>query len=193
MQQTDSTTVELELTVTFYDYWHCGAGESAGSKADALILKDEHNLPYIPGKTLKGHIREMAETLDNHEDFVNRCFGRSTFGESVSPTATKEREGKCYFGNAVLEEHIAPELIPYLYTTITSTAIESNGIAKTGSLREIEAVVPLTLKAYITNVPTEYQVQMCQAIRQVKRIGLNRTRGWGRCEIRVITKGDCNA
>ena len=193
MQQTDSTTVELELTVTFYDYWHCGAGESAGSRADALVLKDEHNLPYIPGKTLKGHIREMAETLDNHEDFVNRCFGRSTFGESMPPTATKEREGKCYFGNAVLKESITPELIPYLYTTITSTAIASNGIAKTGTLREIETVVPLSLKAYITNVPTEYQVQMCQAIRQVKRIGLNRTRGWGRCEIRVITKGDCNA
>ena len=193
MRQTDSTTVELELTVTFYDYWHCGAGESAGSKADALVLKDEHNLPYIPGKTLKGHIREMAETLDNHEDFVNRCFGRSTFGESMPPTATKEREGKCYFGNAVLKESITPELIPYLYTTITSTAIASNGIAKTGTLREIETVVPLSLKAYITNVPTEYQVQMCQAIRQVKRIGLNRTRGWGRCEIRVITKGDCNA
>lgn len=193
MQQTNSSYVDLELTVTFYDYWHCGAGESAGSRADALVLKDEHNLPYIPGKTLKGHIREMAETLEDHEDFVNRCFGRSTFGESVPPTATKEREGKCYFGNAVLEESITHELIPYLYTTIASTAIGSNGIAKTGSLREIEAVVPLELKARITDVPTEYQEQMCQAIRQVKRIGLGRTRGWGRCEITVATKGECDA
>jgi len=193
--------VNFTIKVKFFTYWHCSSGSSGGSSMDALVARDENNLPYIPGKTLKGHIRDMAITLKNDEDnkiFVNNCFGYSTekedFGYDKSKLSkpNKEREGKCYFSNATLNELIEPKLSEYLYTSIASTAIGNNGIAKTGSLREIEAVVPLTLQATIKNIPIEYQDKMKKAIMQVKRIGLNRTRGWGRCEITIEQEEEQN-
>ena len=166
----------MKIEIEFFTYWHCGSGSSGGSRVDALVAKDNNGLPYIPGKTIKGHIREMAESLDDSE-FINLCFGSS-----------EEREGKCYFSNAIIEEKIDKKLSSYLFTTISSTKIEENGIAKTGSLREIEAVVPLKLYATIEfdEDSKKYESKMIEAFRQVKRMGLNRTRGLGRCEITLV-------
>ncbi len=30
--------------------WHIGNGKEAGAYADAMVLKDAHGLPYLPGK-----------------------------------------------------------------------------------------------------------------------------------------------
>jgi len=166
----------MKIAIEFFTYWHCGSGSSGGSRVDALVARDNKGFPYIAGKTIKGHIREMAESLDD-SDFINICFGSS-----------EEREGKCYFSNAIIEEKIDKELSSYLFTTISSTKIEENGIAKTGSLREIEVVVPLKLYATIEfdDDSKKYESKMIKAFRQVKRMGLNRTRGLGRCEITVV-------
>jgi len=162
----------MKIAIKFFTYWHCGSGSSGGSSVDALVARDAKGLPYIPGKTLKGHIREMAETLGD-DTFVDSCFGFSREGI--------EKEGVCYFSNAVIEEEISKELSSYLFKTISSTQINEKGLAVDGSLREIEVVVPVTLYATIENC--EYEKQMKEAFSQVKRMGLNRTRGLGRCEI----------
>ena len=179
----------MKIKITFLDYWHCGAGSSGGSRTDALVVKDAEGLPYIPGKTLKGHIREMAE-YSGDCTFVNACFGGSSdSGEGSVPKDVcydknyEGKEGKCYFSNAVLEERIDKDLTPYLYKNISSTQIGEDGLAVDKSLREIEVTVPLTLYATIEECPEAYREKMTEAFRQVKRIGLNRTRGLGRCEI----------
>ena len=59
----------MKYKVTFLDYWHLSSGLSAGSKLDSTVTRDENGLPYIPGKTIKGLIREMAELTENF-DFV---------------------------------------------------------------------------------------------------------------------------
>jgi len=169
----------MKIAIKFFTYWHCGSGSSGGSSVDALVARDAQGLPFIPGKTLKGHIREMAETLNKNE-FVDTCFGVSKDGV--------EKEGECYFSNATIEENISKELAPYLFKTISSTQIGDNGLAVTGSLREIEVVVPITLYACIENC--ENEELMKNAFSQVKRMGLNRTRGLGRCEITLV--GECD-
>ena len=173
----------MKIQIEFFTYWHCGSGSSGGSKVDALVVKDKNGLPYVPGKTLKGHIREMAETLGDDE-FVNLNFGKI----SEEGMENKNRnEGKCYFSNAILEENIDTALTSYLYDTVASTALGANGLAKTGSLREVEVVVPLTLYASIDGC--DDVEKMKQAFTQVKRIGLNRSRGLGRCEISIVEGG----
>lgn len=174
----------MKIAIEFFTYWHCGSGESGGSRVDALVARDAKGLPYIPGKTLKGHIREMAESLDDIS-FVESCFGLSENGI--------EKEGACYFSNGVIEENIDKELTFYLFKTISSTKINEKGLAETGSLREIEVVVPLTLYATIdfSDESKAYEEQMKKAFSQVKRMGLNRTRGLGRCEISVV-EGESN-
>jgi len=171
----------MKIRIQFFTYWHCGAGSSGGSNMDALVIKDKNGLPYVPGKTLKGHIREMAETIDGSKEFVDSCFGKASIENDKNEN---RNEATCYFSNAALDEEIDPEISEYFFQSIASTKIESNGLAAEGSLREIEVTVPLTLYASIENCNNEKM--MIQAFRQVKRMGLNRSRGLGRCEISLV-------
>ena len=181
----------MKIAIEFFTYWHCGSGSSGGSRVDALVARDSNGLPYIPAKTLKGHIREMAESLDDCE-FVNECFGGSSDDKDrCYDEKYMGKEGKCYFSNAIIEESIDKELISYLFTTISSIKIDKNGLADGKSLREIEVVVPLKLYATIEfdEDIKKFKEKMIKAFSQVKRIGLNRTRGLGRCEISKAEAG----
>jgi hypothetical protein len=69
---------------------------------------------------------------------------------------------------------------------VASTAIDPNGIAKEGSLRRIEVTIPLTLEAEILNIPDEeFKNLLIEALSMVKRLGVNRNRGLGRCSLTV--------
>lgn len=165
----------LRYELKFYDYWHLSSGLSGGAKLDSLVIKDDNNLPYAPGKTIKGLCREMAELLNNN-DFVVECFG-----------SAKTIEGSCYFSNATLNQESVAEIVPnnlqdHLYDILSFTEIDNDGIAKTGSLREIEVVIPVTLNGEILNVEAKHVENMKLVLRMVKRMGLNRHRGLGRCE-----------
>ncbi len=158
----------LKYTLTFFDYWHLGSGLSAGAKLDSSVVKDSDGLPYAPAKTIKGLVREMVvlETLEIN--FLHQC----------------------YFANATIKkdeknEIISNKLQNNLYDVIASTKIE-NGIAVDDSLREIEVVIPLTLYGEILDVPKEDCDKLKQALKMIKRMGLNRNRGLGRCEFKEI-------
>jgi len=181
--------MNLKYKIKFLDYWHLGSGLSAGTRLDSLVVKDDDGLPFAPGKTLKGLFREMGEMIDCH--FVNICFGGSSDPKDICyDEKMKNIEGVCYFANATLsteakEQTLSHNLKDNLYVEIASTKIDKNGMAVDNSLREIEVVIPVTLYGEIRDIPDEYVEQMIQAIKMVKRMGLNRNRGLGRCEITV--------
>lgn len=171
----------LKYEITFLDYWHIGSGLSAGAKLDSSVLKDGDNLPYIGGKTIKGLAREMATLLEN-KPFVETCFGN----EGIDM-------GGSYFSNATLSESLKEEITSNhlqdnLYDEIASTQIDNKGIAVDGSLREVEVVIPVTLLGEIADVPDDYVEQMHKTLKMIKRMGLNRNRGLGRCKITVSEK-----
>lgn len=180
----------IEYKVEFLDYWHLSSGLSAGAKLDSTVVKDKDGLPYLSGKTLKGLVREMAELLEDE------VFIKSSFGDEGG------NMGSCYFSNAILPKNISDEIKEHnlqerLYDVIASTKIgyenkfkngkqiEKRDIAVDNSLREIEVVVPITLKGTIDDVPSEDESKMIQALKMIKRMGLNRNRGLGRCQITV--------
>ncbi len=168
----------LKYEIKFLDYWHVGSGLSAGAKLDSLVLKDNDNLPIVGGKTIKGLVREMADLLED-DAFVLDCFGQ----EGVDM-------GSSYFSNATLAKNVSEQiknnnLVSNLYDEIASTKIDEKGMAVDGSLREIEVTIPVTLIGEIDDVSNEYSEQMKKALKMVKRMGLNRNRGLGRCEITV--------
>jgi len=181
--------MRLKYEIKFLDYWHLGSGLSAGTKLDSLVLKDSDGLPFASGKTLKGLFREMAEMIDCQ--FVNLCFGGSSnIKDCCYDEDMKNREGVCYFTNAELptstkEQILSNHLKDNLYTEIASTKIDEKGIAVDNSLREIEVVIPITLYGEIEDVPDEYVEWMKQSVVMVKRMGLNRNRGLGRCQITI--------
>ncbi|MCF6244163.1 MAG: CRISPR-associated protein [Sulfurovum sp.] len=168
----------LKYEINFLDYWHVGSGLSAGAKLDALVLKDNNKLPFVGGKTIKGLVREMVELLDD-DALVDVCFG--TEGVSM---------GSVYFSNATLSNAASEQIIAHalqgnLYDEIASTAINAQGMAVKGSLREIEVTVPVTLIGTVEDVSEEQSKNITQALMMIKRIGLNRNRGLGRCQITV--------
>jgi hypothetical protein len=195
--------MKLKYEVKFLDYWHLSSGLSAGAKLDSTVVKDKDGLPYLSGKTLKGLTREMA--LDFECDFLNNCFGITTDKDDKCYDKKKEeKEGSCYFSNATLNVEMIKEikdnhLEERLYDVIASTKIgqkgkddETDGIAVDNSLREIEVVVPLTLEGYIDDIPNDkYKKKIIQALKMIKRMGLNRNRGLGRCEITVMEVTEC--
>jgi len=162
--------------IKFLDYWHLSSGLSAGAKLNNTVTKDKNGLPYVPGKTLKGLIKEQS----SNENFKNVCFGKE--GKKI---------GKCYFGDAFIEDETKNSILEknlknQLFDEITSTKINENGIAQSGSLREIEVVIPISLYGQINNIPDEYKKEMISCLKKVKRMGLNRNRGLGRCTIQII-------
>jgi hypothetical protein len=173
--------MKLTYSVTFLDYWHLGSGLSNGAKLDSSVIKDHDGLVYIPGKTLKGLTREMAELLQE-DGFITRCFGKGG-----------GRMGTCFFQNATIDHHTRQRIVEnrlqeHLYTEIASTQISDAGIAVDNSLREIEVVIPITLYGEIWNVPNDCVDLLEQSLKMIKRMGLHRHRGLGRCTINILQK-----
>jgi len=156
----------LKYKLKFYDYWHLSSGLSAGVKLDSTVVKDDEKLPYASGKTIKGLVREMLELNETNIDFLH----------------------KCYFSNATIDNNTKKEIISNnlqdnLYDIIASTKIGKNGIAVDDSLREIEVVIPISLEGKILDISLQDDYdKLSNALQMIKRMGLNRNRGLGRCE-----------
>jgi len=50
----------------------------------------------------------------------------------------------------------------------------------------MEVTVPLVLFGEIMDCPLEYKEKMTNCLKWVKRLGVNRNRGLGRCDIAII-------
>lgn len=177
---------EFKYKIEFHSPWHCGSGLSAGADVDALVIKDRDNLPYIPGKTLKGLIREAVE---DYLGFLGKDMDRvliKSFGRKDANKPEDICRGDAFFTNAEMEEGEknaikANNYQQYLYDVKSSTRIDENGVADDHTLRRIQVVVPCTLYGSIYNLDKEMQDIVEEAIKMIKRIGVNRNRGLGRC------------
>jgi len=197
----------INYKIEFFSYWHTGSGLSAGTAANSTVIRNAYQLPYIPGKTIKGLLREAAEKIHHFssdlvsKDFLEQVFGigedrkeaaeqilleqgASTNGLSVAITPAI-----CFFSNGELSNELSKALIKekeykWLYDTISSTAIGENGLAKQNALRTIEVTVPLTLFAKIEDFPTNpaFEKELDHCFKWIKRLGVNRNRGLGRCK-----------
>lgn len=195
--------MDIKYNVDFFTDWHCGSGLSAGAYVDALVVKDADGLPYLPGKTVKGLLREAAKDIvdlrfgsdeDLHAsrmNFIKQAFG---FFDDVDENGDKNAiRGSAFFSNAEFpaperEAIISASLAPYLYRTLSSTEISQDGIAVDKSLRRMEVTVPCVLEGKILNLPDDdnFREIITDAMRYVKRLGQNRNRGLGRCSFSSI-------
>ena len=173
----------IKYEIEFFSNWHCGSGLAAGADVDALVIKDNNGLPYVPGRTLKGLLRDAATNLSVDKDTVNTIFG-------VPGDEDDHKTGCSFFGNVTLPhaeyQYIVKQgLAPHLYQTFASTRIDENGIAKDNTLRKIETVVPCKLEGEILNVPDGKEQIIENAMCFIKRMGTGRNRGYGRCKISI--------
>ena len=181
--------MELAYKIIFLSDWHCGSGLSGGAEADVTVIKDDLNLPYIAGKTIKGLLKEalmdMLEVKQYTEDDIKAIFGIEAYDDN---------EQKAFFSNATLstdeqEEIVQGKLSDFLYRNIASTQIGQNGTAKDNSLRVMEVCIPITLEGTISGINSEEQSKLLKkALKWVRHLGVNRNRGLGRCKFEIISK-----
>ncbi len=193
-ENTTPTYTSIKYKIKFFTDWHCGSGLAAGADVDALVIKDSDGLPYIPGKTIKGLVRHALEEVlefkgKNLQEKVKDCFG---FFDGRQDSM---KRGKTFFKNAELSVKernaiIKDGLTPYLFRTVSSTAIDPEGVAVSNSLRRIEVTVPCTLEGEILNIDSELEEYVKDALSFIKRVGIDRNRGLGRCSFLVVEMND---
>lgn len=180
--------MDINYEIKFHTDWHCGAGLSAGADVDALVIKNAVNLPYVPGKTIKGLVREAVEEIramkKQEGDDVLKAFGTE-----CTPSGDG-KQGSMFFSDAELSEAeskaiVANNLTRFMYRSLASTAIGEDGTAVEHSLRKIQVSVPCVLAGRILNVPEDMADEITLALKFIKRLGQNRNRGLGRCTFTV--------
>ncbi len=181
--------MKIHYQIEFLSDWHVGSGLDAGPNIDQQLLKDEADFPYLPGRTVKGLLRDALQDLAelSHRDYqphIDRLFG--------IPDSGRERDGQpgqAVFSNARLstadrEELLRHQLVPYLYRRFSSTAIDAKtGTADDATLRSIETCIPLKLYGFIEapNWTEEERAALKAAFRYLRHLGVQRNRGLGRC------------
>lgn len=181
---------DLQYEIQFYSPWHCGSGLSAGADVDALVVKDKYGIPFVPGKTIKGLLREAVEAYCDFLKIDKQVEIDTVFGKKGEHDVKGEaQQGIAFFSNANLPQQEADAIKnadaqDYLYIQLSSTAIDDHGVAKKNSLRRMEAVVPCTMEGTIYGVEDDMADIIVKCMGYVKRMGQSRTRGLGRCDFR---------
>lgn len=187
----------LKYKIELTSFWHTGSGLSSGTESDLVVIKDENGLPYVPGKTLKGLLREAAENINLLQpNLVTKHFINEVFGEKSDETGDlPPKEAISFFSDGYLTETIRQHLNgnldqkELLFRYISSTRIDNMGQAEDHSLRKTEVTIPLDLYAEIVDFNEEFESQMQYCFKWVKKLGYSRTRGLGRCKISILNIG----
>lgn len=179
--------MNIRYKIKFHTYWHCGSGLASGADADLLVIKDNDGLPYVPGKTIKGLLREVVDLL--YPEKIDTNEYKAVFG-------IKEEKGKgmrsdSFFKDVTLSEKehdyiSSKRQSQLLYQTLSSTAITDEGVADDNTLRKIQVCIPCELEGEILDVPEQMVSCISLALLYIKRLGAWRNRGLGRCSIEVI-------
>jgi len=127
-------TETINYSITFLSEWHAGSGLSSGAEADAVVIKDKNNLPYLPGKTIKGLLKDVFEDFKEvQENLISNDFIYNYFGD-FDADKNKSNKGSLFFSNAILAQaeqvEISREMSDFLYKNISSTRITDKGVAE---------------------------------------------------------------
>ncbi len=195
----------FELEIDILSYWLAGTGRGSGGSFDEKPLLDENGIPYIPGKHLKGLLKDGLRKWESITGAENpsahiHCFGSDQDNENKEDNnKTKSTTGALRVSSATFDSatyeglKTHPKLISKLFKSLSSTAINENGVATNKSLRTIQVVIPVKLYAQIDwvsaspyaseEVKEKIETYLQQASAMLPAIGSKRTRGLGRCKI----------
>lgn len=185
------------LTVSITSYWHAGTGRGTGLHVDALTHTDRFGLPCLPGRTLKGMLRDAVQRAE-HWGHLATGTEQDLFGSrNTDSNRLESQAGKLSVSDAVLPENLRawlgrPEqaqLREGLFRTLSTTAVaRETGVAEDKSLRSIQVAVPLELSASLTlaaGMDPERLSALIHALPLIQAVGASRSRGFGRCGIRL--------
>lgn len=185
--------MNAELSIVLKSDLCAASGDGFSSGIDVDVCLDAYGLPIIPGRRLKGCLREAAVDIGAEPSRIDAIFGRLRAASS----------GSLHVGNAQLPD--APELheliqssrysanqVTPVFTQIRAqTAIENDTVAE-GSLRFIRVVKRLhpisgNELAFIAplSIADEFIPDIQRIAKAMRNIGYRRNRGLGAVRCRV--------
>lgn len=195
-------TNTMLFEISFLSYWHAGCGFGRSADVDALMLKGTDRLPYLPGRTIKGLLREAMQCCED----AGAVPSETT--ETLFGTPAEEGEytgsipGVLIFDNAYLPANERKWLASNdgkasraaLFDSFASTSLDSDGIAKDKTLRTIELCVPVSLVSEISGITEEggTKEHLEKAAALLRSAGAHRSRGLGRCSCTLRERGEGN-
>lgn len=173
-----------------------GSGEIYNSFIDSDVCYDKYGLPYLPGKRLKGCLRECAKELCDWGEKISleEIFGTAGGQSSRLVLSDGKLENYEDYRAALQKEKnqmlVHPQRVLDLFSyTRTQTRIEEKtGVAKDTSLR-VTRVLKRGL-VFFTDVEIEecYVQELEKCCKALRHMGLNRTRGMG--EVKASLEGN---
>lgn len=191
------------LIIEISSYWHPGSGRGSGSHLDALTDRDTDGLPYLPGRMVKGLLRDAMHRAESWghvtKGMTEALFGSIGFvaaaDERPAQSRDRTRSGELRIGNARLPDDVrawlsAPEQSQarvLLAAELFQTALSADsGTAINRSLRGMEVLVPMTLVSTLRwngSTARDWPSAIKTALPLIRAVGAHRTRGLGRASI----------
>lgn len=200
----------IDYEIEFLADWHIGTGRGRHGHLDRTYDRDEHGLPFVGAKTMKGLLRSSMEQiafgLDGGADGTNESWGdlaRWLLGSQPTTdeflgSRTAPQPGVLVLTRAGLEPAVAatvlarPALQRALAVERPGVKLDELGTAVQDHLRFIEmAPAGLVLVGRCSvpdDAPDQALALIAAALREIRRIGHRRRRGWGRCSLNVLTE-----
>jgi len=177
-----------------------GSAEGYGAIIDKDSVFDEVGLPIIPGKRIKGILREQADLLEKigRLSSVDLLFGKPGLVDknieylSVSSfTLSDYKANKAYLKYLIQEGQISrSEVIEYFTTLRMMTRIDEYGIAADTSLRTFRVLnkgLVFTGELYFNPLQ---EADFKNIVSLARRIGSMRNRGLGHIQCKLVTPAD---
>lgn len=191
------------LCVDIQHFWVSGTGRGSGALLDATAHRDANGLPVVPGRHLKGLLRDAIEAAQEwnwpgYEGMAAALFGDRTEGV---PRGTVPRRGALRVGDARLPDAVialltngaAAKRKDGLFRVLSSTRIDGrSGTAMDQTLRSMEVVVPLQLYSTVETVagieaPQDWPRLIRAVLPLISAVGAHRSRGLGRAVLSLQT------
>lgn len=181
-----------QLALALLSDWHIGNGREGGTYADSLVNRDHLGLPVVNGKSLKGLLRQAFFEAQAYgwlagcsPNILERLFGQEGPGLQAQGLLQVSNARLSPTELAFFQEN--PTARSLLYRVHHSTAIDTeSGVAKEGSLRSAEVVIPLTLIAELSlaePVPWPLGQWLTMSLPLIMALGGKRRRGFGEVSI----------
>ena len=210
----DERIIDLQIHISFTSPFIIGSGFGIAGIIDSATIKDNNNIVFIPGSSVKGRIRsEFKKVLESlgeptcnsiianrpevckSDDIKDACAMCRIFGSEF-------HEGRLFFEDAVMDSKtlelfsriVKNRSLPVLQSSIrTGTRLDRyRRTVDEGALFTFEGVNPqvaftsfISGSSYVSD--DEYSL-FKGTIEAITHFGGNKARGMGRCNIR-LTEG----
>jgi len=101
---------QLNISIYFASDWHIGAGGGIPGVADQRLLRDPDGYPYIPGRTLRGILRDAHERLYQLPHIQSKYPSPDEIWGTRANKANIGKHGKWYISDAILPNELTDQL-----------------------------------------------------------------------------------